>query len=173
MGSICFLDYYMDDIIVAEMSAASKEAMKMTTLIHIAVLITNEELVRNTVVNCCSETGDTLIGQRVYEEVGEVLLVVRLVQNYNVTKHIPILSQALQRELILSFQIEMINLVRVECPAPLDIRHQVQDFPLQPNESWFPAVESEQMAYICTRGLLLQPSQEQWLEGHHLDYTYA
>ncbi len=173
MGSICFSSHYMDNVSVTEMSAVSKEAIEMTTLIHIAVLVANEELVKNTVVNCCSETGDALIGQRVYEEVGEELLVVRLVQDYNVTKHIPILSQALQSKLILSFQIEMINLVRVECPAPLDIRHLIQDFPLQPNESWFPAIESEQTAYICTRGLLLQPSQELWLERHHLDYTYV
>jgi hypothetical protein len=145
----------------------------MTTLIHIAVLVANEELVKDTVVNCCSETGDTLIGQRVYAEVDEVLLVVRLTQDYNVTKHIPILSQALQSKLILSFQIETTNLVRVECPAPLDIRDFVQDFPLQPNESWFPAIESKQMAYMCTRSLLLQPAQERWLERVHLSYLYV
>ena len=144
----------------------------MTTLIHIAVLVANEEIVRNTVVNCCSETGDALIGQRVYEEVGEVLLVVRLMEDYNVAKHIPILSQALQRKLILSFQIEMTNLVRVESTAPLNIRHLVQDFPLQPNESWFPSIESDQMAYVCTRSLILQPSQERWIERYHLEYTY-
>ncbi len=145
----------------------------MTTLIHIAVLVANEELVQNTVANCCSETGDVLIGQRVYKEVGEVLLVVRLMQDYNVTKHIPILSQALQSKLILSLQIEMMNLVRVECSEPLDIRHLVHGFPLQPNESWFPSIESKQMAYICTRSLLLQPSQEHWLEKYHLTYTYV
>lgn len=162
----------MDEFIAAEMSAAGMEAIEMTTLIHIAVPITNEELVRGTVVNCCSETGDIPIGQRVYEEVGEELLVVRLVQDYNVAKHIPILSQALQSKLILSFQIEMTNLVRVECSAPLDIRSLVQGFPLQPNESWFPSIESEQIAYLCTRSLILQPSQERWLERYHLEYTY-
>lgn len=145
----------------------------MTTLIHIAVPLANEEPVRSTVVNCCSETGDIPIGQRVYKEVSEELLVVRLVQDYNITKHIPILSQALQRKLILSFQIEMTNLVQVQCSAPLNIRSLVQNFPLQPNESWFPAIEPEQVAYICTRSLILQPLQEHWLESHHLDYKYV
>ncbi len=144
----------------------------MTTIIHIAVPATNEDLVGNTVVNCCSETGDIPIGRRVYEEFGEVLIVVRLIQDYNVSKHVPILSEALQGKLILSFQIEMTNLVAVHCPPPTDIRSFTQNFPLHSSESWFPAIKSPQMAYICTRSLILQPDQESWFERYHLDYKY-
>ncbi len=144
----------------------------MTALIHIAVSVANEDIVGNTVVNCCSETGDIPIGRRVYEEFDEVLIVVRLVQEYNVSKHIPILSEALQQKLVLSFQIEMTNLVAVQCPPPADIRSFIQDFPLHSSESWFPAIKAPQLAYICTRSLLLQPDQERWFERYHLDYKY-
>ncbi|GAC1370689.1 MAG: hypothetical protein NVSMB44_37910 [Ktedonobacteraceae bacterium] len=122
--------------------------------------------------NCCSETGDTPIGRRVYDDAHEVLLVVRLVQNYNVSKHTPVLSQALQRNLILSFQIEMTNLVTVQCSTPFNIRNFMQGFPLHPNDSWFPAITSLQQAYVCTRNLILCPDQEHWFERYHLIYKY-
>ena len=143
----------------------------MILLIHVAVSEDYAEAVKATLESCCEKTGDILIGQRRYEEVGEVLFVVRLMHNYFLTEHTTVLNQALQQNTILSFQSELTHLIVVECNILHPICEKMQGFPLQANESWFPSSDSAQKAYLCVRKPTLNPLQRMWLELHNLSYS--
>jgi hypothetical protein len=143
----------------------------MILLIHVAVSEEYAEAVKATLESCCEKTGDILIGQRVYDEVGEVLFVVRLMHNYFLTEHTTVLNQALQQNNILSFQSELTHLISIECTSMYPISEKMQGFPLQANESWFPSSTSSQKAYLCVRKPTLNPLQRMWLELRNLTYT--
>ncbi len=144
----------------------------MFLLIHVAVPLANEDAVQSEVGRCCAETGDIPLGRRVYKESGEVLLVVRLVQDYHLSEHVKLLNQALQQQIILSFQSEVTNLVSVRCKPPRSIVESMHDFPLQWNESWFPAIADPHQAYFCTRRMLIGEDQIAWFNRHHFSYQY-
>ncbi len=143
----------------------------MILLIHVAVSEEYAEAVKATLESCCEKTGDILIGQRTYDEVGEVLFVVRLMHNYFLTEHTTVLNQALQQNNILSFQSELTHLISIECNSLYPICEKMQGFPLQPNESWFPSSTNSQKAYLCARKPALNPLQRMWLELRNLTYT--
>jgi hypothetical protein len=145
----------------------------MPLLIHIDVPLPNIDLIRPQVEQCCQEVGDRLIGHRIYEDVGEVLLVACLSHDEHFIHHIKLLNAAFHRHLILSFQSEHTNLIRVSCPPPGDIRSIMRGFPLLDSDSWFPAIDDGQIAYVSTHGILLKTGQEQWMEEQGLDYHYV
>jgi hypothetical protein len=142
----------------------------MPLLIHVAVAVDNTQSVQSAVNNCCEETGDIPIGRRYYEDVGEMLLVVQLINDLHLSKHVKVLSQALHQRAILSFQFEHTHLVTVHCQPSLRILDVMHDFPLSAGESWFPAIADEQMGYLCTRGEEMKSDQVLWFEEHQLDY---
>lgn len=146
----------------------------MNILIYIAVPIENEQTLCAELKRCCAETGDQLIGHRVYEDVGEVLFVVCLAHQYVLTKHIHILNQALQAQLILSFQPEKAQVMMIcsqgNVLAPHNIAALLKGFPLRPSESWFPAIDDSEKAYLCTNTRKLNQQQIAWLESRHLTY---
>ena len=144
----------------------------MAILIHVGVPLSNIDAVQAEIKRCCAETGDIPIGRRFYKDVEEELLVVQLIEDFNVSKHTKVLNQALQQSIILSFQFERTNLITVKSSGPSDIYELMTTFPLQPNDSWFPSIADPQMVYFCTKSTLLTQKQTTWLEKQHLDYQY-
>ena len=146
----------------------------MTLLVHVAIPADNAENIQAAFEQCCEKSGDKIIGRRMYEDVGELLLVVRLEQEAHIDKHVPVLVQALQQRIILSYQFEYAQIVTLQCCLPAcDIRDKIRAFPLQSNESWFPAIHDTRMLYICIRSARLHPVQEQWLSEQEIDYRYV
>ncbi len=145
----------------------------MAILIHVAVSLDKADVVETELKRCCADIGDEVLGKRIYDEVEEVLFVVRLYQDNHLSQHIKVLNQYLQSQQLLSFQFEHTNLIRVQGnPIESGIRSAMIEFPLQPNESWFPSITEPQMLYLCTRNILIKPEQAQWLTSHQAAYQY-
>jgi hypothetical protein len=66
---------------------------------------------------CCAQGGDVLLGRRDDSPTGEVLAVVRLTDDTHVTQHLPILVQALEQGVLLSFQFVQGCLVKLAAPG--------------------------------------------------------
>jgi hypothetical protein len=69
----------------------------MAILIHVGVSLANFDAVQTEIDRCCSETGDILTGRRIYEDIEEALLVVQLIEDFNISKHTKILNKATQK----------------------------------------------------------------------------
>ena len=146
----------------------------MALLVHIAVPADNAESIHAVFERCCRDAGDILIGRRLYEDVGELLLVVLLEQEIHADKHVPILVQALQQRIILSYQFEYAYLVTLQCDETAgSMRDIMQDFPLQSNESWFPAINDAHIIFLCIRSRSMLPDQEHWFREHKIAYHYS
>src|SRR5436309_15759655 len=85
----------------------------MPILIEIVCTVSKAEAVRTLIEESCQVTGDLLIGRCVYEQINEVLLIVQLVHATSVRKFVTTLSQQLQQEVILSFQLVSGDLVKM------------------------------------------------------------
>jgi hypothetical protein len=145
----------------------------MPTLIEIASALAQEKVVRASVEAICQATGDLLIGRSVYEHTNEVLLIVRLLHATSVSKLLIALREALQQELITSFECMSAELVSISFLPSLDLREQMHDFPLSPGESWFPALDNAHQAYVCLRGSWLEAEQTAWLLEHQALWEFV
>ena len=67
----------------------------MSALIEIVCALAQAETVQTLIEESCQATGDLLIGRCVYEQVNEVLLIVRLLGATSVSKYVTILSREL------------------------------------------------------------------------------
>lgn len=105
------------------------------------------------------ETGDTLIGQQVYDDL--TLLVIRLFSNM-LQSHLTTLSEVLSKELIHSFQVVHCQLFKVVFREE-SARVSLRDFPLHMGESWFEAADEENAAYLCLDSPYLSQEQISWL----------
>lgn len=108
---------------------------------------------------CLRETGDMLIGRQEYDDM--VLLVVRLLHD-TMQYHIDMLSAALRQERVDSFQIVNCQLFKVAFRQG-SIQAIMSHFPLRMGESWFPATDEENAAYICLISPQLSQEQVSWL----------
>jgi hypothetical protein len=145
----------------------------MTTFIEIVGTVVQAEAVQTLLEESCQATGDLLIGQRVYEQVNEVLFIVRLVHAASVRSYVAILSQQLQQAVILSFQLVSGDLVKLCFHPSVDLREQMRDFPLYPGDSWYPALHDPHQAYVCLRRPLLGAKQAAWLLQHEVEWAYV
>ena len=143
----------------------------MTTLIEIACLLLKEETVQALIEKYCQEKGNQLIGRSVYEEIGEVLLVVQVLHLTNVSKFVAILSHALHQGIIASFEYVTCDLATISSDPSLDLQKQMHDFPLSPGQSWFPAIHDSHQVYLYTSRPVLSPKQIVWLLEHKMEWA--
>lgn len=115
--------------------------------------------VQSTLEACLQETGDTLIGYQVYNDL--TLLVVRLLQD-TVQCHLDTLSTAFHQELINSFQVIKCQLFKVVFRQG-NVQEALHNFPLHMGESWFAAADEENAAYLCLNSSQLSQEQVSWL----------
>ncbi|MFL5590656.1 MAG: hypothetical protein ACJ8DI_23820 [Ktedonobacteraceae bacterium] len=144
----------------------------MTTFIEIVGTVAQAQAVQTLLEESCQATGDLLIGQCVYEQVNEVLFIVRLVHAASVRSYVTILSQQLQQAVILSFQLVRGDLVKMCFHPSMDLRDQMRHFPLYPGDSWYPALHDPHQAYVCLRRPLLGAKQAAWLLQHEVEWAY-
>jgi len=145
----------------------------MSVLIEIVCALAQAEAVQTLIEESCQATGDLLIGRCVYEQVNEVLLIVRLLGATSVSKYVTILSQELQQEVILSFQLVNGDLVKMSFHPTVDVREQMRHFPLCPGDSWYPALHDPHQAYVCIRRPILGAKQAAWLLHHEVVWVYV
>lgn len=145
----------------------------MALLALIAVHLRYVADVQTEIEHYCQETGNDIIGRRVYEEVEEVLIVVQLNKEVRSSTHTLALNNLIHSRLILSCQFENANLILVRSELSQNICDILPQFPLQPNESWFPSIsDAQHAAYICTRNVLINFEQSTWLRAYNLSYQY-
>jgi hypothetical protein len=144
------------------------------TMIEIAVLSENAEIVQAEIHRCCTETGDLFLGRRIDEATGEINLFVHLKYRVHLSHHLSVLDIALQRQLILSFLCATYNqMIFVMCDASYGVRGRLPKFPLNLGETWFLLVTDETEGYICTRRPLLSPQQSAWLIQQEIRWRYV
>ena len=128
--------------------------------IEVVIPCSTVDAVYPVLVQCCTEAGDVLLGRRDDPHTGEVLGVVYLTDDSHVSKHLPILTQALEQKAILSFQFVQGCLVKLAAP---DIQEQMANFPFSPGDVWIPALNDEQSLYLCLHRQILTAQQSAWL----------
>jgi hypothetical protein len=142
-------------------------------LISIEVVVPSStvDTVYPVLAQCCAEVGDVLLGsRRDYPLTGEMLAVVRLTDDSHVAKHLTVLTQALEKQAILSFQFVQGCLVKLAVPG---IREQVANFPFSLGDVWIPALNDEQSLYLCLHRGLMTAQQSAWLARHEVTWSYV
>ena len=128
-------------------------------IIEVGLPTNNLAEVQPTLEACLRETGDVLIGYQTYDDM--TLLVVRLLDD-TMQCHIDTLSTAFRQELIDSFQIVNCQLFKVVLRQG-NIQSMMRHFPLRMGESWFPATDEENAAYLCLNSPQISQEQVAWL----------
>ena len=137
----------------------------MPTVIEVVCSVSQEEAVRATVEAFGRETGNLLIGRRVYRETHQVLLVVELMHAASASKLTTLLSHARQQEVIASFRYVTYDLVKISFDPSVNLQEQMGDFPLRPGEWWFPAIHEPHQAYVPLSRPLMSAKQAAWLRS--------
>jgi hypothetical protein len=145
----------------------------MAVLVEIVCSVSQEELAQASVEAFCKATGGLLIGRRVIEETHEPLLIVWLTLAISVSKQATALNQARQHNIIESFRYVTCDLVQISFDPSVNLREQMQNFPLHLDESWFPAIHDPDQAYVCMRGPLMSAKQAAWLLAHEVKWAFA
>ena len=132
--------------------------------IEVVVPSSTVDAVYPVLAQCCAEAGDVLLGCRDYPPTGEMLGVVHLTDDSHVSKHLPILTQALEQKALLSFQFVQGCLVKVTAPG---IWEQMANFPFALGDVFIPSPNHERSVYLCLHRRLLTAQQSAWLLAHH------
>ncbi len=138
-------------------------------LIEVAVPSSHADDVEKVIHHCCAETGDTLLGRRDYPDVNELLLVVQLLHDVHISKHVPVLSQALQHLLIHSFVFTQGVVVKV---SSSDILTSMYEFPLSSGDSWVPSAHNPHTVYLSIHRPTLSAKQIAWLHCQEVDWSF-
>jgi hypothetical protein len=137
---------------------ARRKSMK-ARIIEVGLFTSKLNEVQPSLERCLRETGDLLIGYQTFDDL--TLLVVRLIHD-TVQCHLDTLTAAFHADLINSFQIISCQLFKVVF-RPKDAQTALRAFPLHMGESWFPAVDEENAAYLCLNSPQLSQDQISWL----------
>ena len=145
----------------------------MTVLVEIVCSVSQKESQQAALEAFCKATGGLLIGRRVIVETHKVLLMVRLPQTANVSNHATALDQARQQNVNESFRHVICDLVQISFDPSVNLRVQMRNFPLRPDESWFPAIHDPDQAYVCLSRPVMLAKQAAWLLAHEVKWSYV
>ena len=145
----------------------------MTVLVEIVCSVSQEESARAAVEAFCKATGGLIIGRRVIEETHMVLLMVRLPQTASGSNHATALDQARQQNVIELFQYVTCDLVQISFDPSVNLREQMRNFPLRPDESWFPAIHDPDQAYVCLSRPVMLAKQAAWLLAPEVKWAFV
>ena len=145
----------------------------MAVLVEIVCSVAQEEFAQAAVEAFCRATGGLLIGRRLIEETHKVPLLVRLPQTASGSNHATALSQARQQHVIESFRRVTYDLVQISFDPSVNLREQMRNFPLRPDESWFPAIHDPDQAYVCMSRPLMLAKQAAWLLKHEVKWAFV
>jgi len=145
----------------------------MTVLVEIVCSVSQEEFAQAAVEAFCKATGGLLIGRRVIEGTHKVLLMVRLPQTASRSTHATALDQACQQNVIESFRQVSCDLVQISFDPSVNLREQMRNFPLRPDESWFPAIHDPDQAYVCLSRPVMLAKQAAWLLAREVMWAFV
>ena len=137
--------------------------------IEVVIPCSTVDAVYPVLVQCCTEAGDVLLGRRDDPHTGEVLGVVYLTDDSHVSKHLPILTQALEQKALLSFQFVQGCLIQVTASG---IGAQMANFPFSLGDTWISSLNDERSVYLCLHRRLLTAQQAAWLLSHQVTWSY-
>ena len=119
-----------------------------------------------------NKTGDLLLTRCPFEELDRVLLVFRLLPTADMQEHTAFLQLALEQATIESYEFVICSLVGVYLnPAP-DRETQMQGFPLDFGDAWFPAIDQPNKVYLCIDMPPITGAQIAWLSEHQAKWEY-
>ena len=132
-------------------------------MICIEVVVARDQVqaVSPLLVECCTKTGDRLLGGRVDVDTEEVIFLVQLTQDPHLSAHLVVLSAALQHELIVAFHFAKGSVLKLSAPQ---IQETVGQFPLALGDSWVPGMRNLQDIYLCIARPLLTARKAAWLQ---------
>ena len=145
----------------------------MTVVVEIVCSVFQEEFAQAAVEAFCKATGGLLIGRRVIEETHKVLLMARLPLTASVSKRVTALSRARHQHVIESFRHVTCDLVQISFNPLVNLREQMRNFPLRPDESWFPAIHDPDQAYVCMSRPLMSAKQAAWLLAYEVKWAFV
>ncbi len=79
----------------------------------------------------------------------------------------------MHKDIMESFEYVTYHLVVAFLDPSLDMEKQMHHFPLQPGESWFPAIDNPNQIFICIDRPLMTPRQAAWLLEHEVRWAYV
>ena len=145
----------------------------MTVRVEITCSISQEPSARAAVEAFNNETGGLRVGRRVNEQSHKVQLMVRLPQSANVSNYAAPLGQAHQQKVFESFRFVIGELVSISFAPSVNLQEQMRDFPLRPDETWFPAIDDPHKAYVCMSMPVMLAKQAAWLLAHEVEWAYV
>jgi hypothetical protein len=83
------------------------------------------------------------------------------------------IRQARQQDVIESFRYVPCDLVQISFDPAVNLREQMRNFPLRPDESWFLAVHDPDQAYVCMSRPLMVAKQAAWLLAHEVMWAFV
>lgn len=135
-----------------------------TSIIEVGLPTDKVSTVLPVLQQCLLETGDTLIGHQIYDDL--TLFVVRL-QGETLQSHLKTLSRAYDEHLVDSFQVIACHLFKLVF-ADDNQQDTLNNFPLHAGESWFQAADTTKAAYLCLNSPYLSQEQITWLAAQIL-----
>ena len=134
-------------------------------MIFIEVVVPDERVqaVEPVLAQCCAQVGDLFLGQRRDPETDQHLFLVRLTHDPHLSKHLSVLGQGLEQALITSFHSVRGSVLALSGP---DILEHISRFPFMLDDTWVPAIHSQNEVYLCIGHNLLTGQQAAWLHLH-------
>ena len=145
----------------------------MTVLVEIVCSIAQEESIQAAIEAFCKESGGLLIGRRINEETHKLQLIVQLPHMASVSNHTTSLSQARQQNVIESFRYVTGDLVQISFDPPVNLQEEMRDFPLRPDETWFPAILDPHQVYVCMSMPVMLAKQAAWLLRNEVEWAFV
>jgi hypothetical protein len=145
----------------------------MAVLVEIVGAVSGEETAEAYVAAFCQQVGGLLIGRRVNEQTHQAQFLIRFLHPLSMSEHTEDLSRACQQHLIESFRYVSGGLVQISFHPSLNLREQMQDFPLRPDESWFPDIHNPHQAYICMSRPVMLAKQAAWLLARDAAWSFV
>ncbi len=108
----------------------------------------------------CDESGDRLLGRKVFQEEEQVLFFVHLFDSSHIDKHMQVLQDSRNRQFITSFQITQGSVLRI---SSITLFEQIHDFPLCAGDVCIPSIEDAQSIFLSIQRPLLSAQQSAWL----------
>jgi hypothetical protein len=119
-----------------------------------------------------NKTGAILLARCPYEELDRVLLIVRLLSTADIHEHTAFLQLALEQATIESYEYVICSLVSVYLKPEPDRETQMQGFPLDFGDAWFPAIDQPDKIYLCIDMPPVTGAQIAWLSEHQAKWEY-
>ncbi|HEV2581708.1 MAG TPA: hypothetical protein VGT44_12715 [Ktedonobacteraceae bacterium] len=145
----------------------------MAVLVEIGCSVSQAESAQTAIEGLCKETGSLLVGRRNNKWTRKVLYIVQFPHLESARKLMAALRQSRQHGVIESFRYMPGDLVHISFHPPVNLQEQMRDFPLRPEESWFPAIHHPHQVYVSLSMPVMLAKQAAWLVAHEVEWSFV